>query len=111
MINSGFPGYVAPSKNQWDNDYPSGGNYWSNYRQKYPNAQELADTGLADTPYVISDDNQDRYPLLNPVDIAQISIPEITPCTALAIIGLIGILVAAVTFMKRRNNSAWVAST
>jgi predicted outer membrane repeat protein len=51
----------------WDNDYPSGGNYWDDYEERYPDAQEIGDSGIWDTPYTIEDgDNQDRYPLIDP---------------------------------------------
>lgn len=52
--------------NFWDDGYPSGGNYWSDYEDEYPNAEELDDSGIWDTPYVIDEDNQDNYPLMEP---------------------------------------------
>jgi len=54
------------STNQWDDGYPSGGNYWSDYEDRYPNAEELDNSGIWDTPYVIDENNQDKYPLVNP---------------------------------------------
>jgi parallel beta-helix repeat protein len=54
------------SPNVWDDGYPSGGNYWSDYVERYPNAKELGGSGLWDTPYIIDEDNQDRYPLMYP---------------------------------------------
>jgi parallel beta-helix repeat protein len=60
------------SNNMWDNGYPSGGNYWNDYHHRYPDAQELDSSGIWDTPYVIDENNQDNYPLMNlwtpPVD-------------------------------------------
>ena len=53
------------TSNAWDNNYPSGGNYWSDYVDKYPDALEIDDSGLWDTPYVINSENQDNYPLMN----------------------------------------------
>jgi hypothetical protein len=45
----------------WDNGYV--GNYWSDYQSKYPNATGVGALGIGDTPYVIDDNNKDRYPL------------------------------------------------
>ena len=54
------------STNVWDNGYPSGGNYWSDYGEMYPNAGELEGSGIWNMPYVIDDYNQDNYPLIDP---------------------------------------------
>jgi parallel beta-helix repeat protein len=50
----------------WDDGFPSGGNYWSHYTTRYPYAQEIDDSGIWDTPYVIDEHNQDNYPLMEP---------------------------------------------
>ncbi|MFB3889698.1 MAG: nitrous oxide reductase family maturation protein NosD [Candidatus Bathyarchaeia archaeon] len=58
------------STNIWDNGYPSGGNFWSDYAgvdEKsglYQN--ETGSDGIADTPYAIDADNTDNYPLMQP---------------------------------------------
>jgi len=58
------------SNNTWDNGYPSGGNYWSNYTDadlySGPYQNETGSDGIGDTPYVIDAENQDNYPLMNP---------------------------------------------
>ena len=51
------------SKNVWDNGYPSGGNYWSDYEERHPDAEELDGSGIWNTPYVIDEYNQDNYPI------------------------------------------------
>jgi parallel beta-helix repeat protein len=54
------------STNVWDDYYPSGGNYWSDYEERYPGAIELDGSGLWNTPYYIDENNQDNYPLMEP---------------------------------------------
>jgi len=55
--------YASPEVyvNIWDNGYPSGGNYWSDYTGTDSNGD-----GIGDTPYVINTYNIDRYPLMKP---------------------------------------------
>jgi parallel beta-helix repeat protein len=54
--------------NIWDNGYPSGGNYWSDYtgvdlyHGQYQNI--TGSDGIGDTPYSISGGAQDRYPFM-----------------------------------------------
>ena len=56
--------------NIWDNGYPSGGNYWSDYNGtdlfsgSYQNI--TGSDGIGDAPYVIDENNVDRYPLMKP---------------------------------------------
>jgi parallel beta-helix repeat protein len=47
--------------NLWDEGYPSGGNYWSDY-----NGVDSNRDGIGDAPYIIDEKNQDSYPLMNP---------------------------------------------
>jgi len=44
----------------WDDGYPSGGNYWSDYA-----GVDADGDGIGDTPYVIDENNTDRYPLIS----------------------------------------------
>jgi parallel beta-helix repeat protein len=46
------------STNAWDNGYPNGGNYWSNYTGVDANHD-----GIGDVAYVVDSDNVDDYPL------------------------------------------------
>jgi parallel beta-helix repeat protein len=54
--------------NIWDDGYASAGNYWSDYvgfdlyYGIYQN--ETGSDGIGDTPYVIDENNADRYPLM-----------------------------------------------
>jgi PKD repeat protein len=54
----------------WDNGYPSGGNYWSDYQTKYPNATEIDSSGIWNTPYVINENNTDYYPFMQSLPIS-----------------------------------------
>jgi parallel beta-helix repeat protein len=81
---------VPPSISIWDDGYPSGGNYWSDYEEKYPNATELDGSGIWDTPYVIDDNNQDNYPI----------VPEFPTWTSMLLILII--LTVAIAITKRR---------
>jgi len=60
------PWVPCSTNNTWDDGYPSGGNYWSDYRERYPAATEIDDSGIWNTPYVLDEDNQDNYPLMEP---------------------------------------------
>jgi len=64
------------SQNVWDSGYPSGGNYWDDYKgiDLYggPFQDETGCDGIGDKPYVIDENNQDNYPLMEPY-------PDTTP--------------------------------
>lgn len=45
----------------WDNGYPSGGNYWSNYR-----GQDADHDGVGDTPHGLIGEARDNFPLVIP---------------------------------------------
>jgi parallel beta-helix repeat protein len=59
--------------NQWDDFYPSGGNYWSDYNGvdffQGPNQNIPGSDGIGDTPYEIDSDSQDNYPFMKPFGI------------------------------------------
>ena len=60
----------GPLNNVWNEGYPSGGNYWSDYNgtdlYSGPYQNETGNDGIGDTQYIIDSNNQDRYPLMNP---------------------------------------------
>ena len=41
------------------------GNYWDDYKEKYPDAEEIDECGIWDIPYSI-DGDEDNYPLMKP---------------------------------------------
>jgi parallel beta-helix repeat protein len=61
-------GYFSP--NFWDDGYPVGGNYWSDYNgtdvKSGPYQNETGSDWIGDFPYVIDENNIDRYPLMSP---------------------------------------------
>jgi parallel beta-helix repeat protein len=68
FINNLGQVYSYISVNAWDDGYPSGGNFWSDYngtdRYSGPFQNETGSDGIGDTPYVISANNTDGYPLI-----------------------------------------------
>ena len=68
--------FIINTANFWDNG--SVGNYWSNYTVKYPNASEVGNSGIGDTPYIIDQNNIDHYPLMHPYDIEKDEIVKST---------------------------------
>jgi nitrous oxidase accessory protein NosD len=60
----------SPSQNLWDNGYPSGGNFWSDFTgvDNCSGPQQNicpSPDGIGDTPYVFNF-NTDHYPLMRP---------------------------------------------
>jgi nitrous oxidase accessory protein NosD len=66
----------------WDEGYPLGGNYWSDYSTVYPNATEIGNSGIMNLPYTICANNTDKYPLMTLFDASNAVTPaEKTPPT------------------------------
>jgi parallel beta-helix repeat protein len=78
FINNTNQVYSSNSANVWDDGYPSGGNYWSDYNgtDSYSGAYQnvTGSDGIGDTPYVIDANNTDNYPLMNPYSTLSITI-------------------------------------
>jgi len=70
------------SNNTWDNGYPSGGNFWSDYTgvdlYNGPNQNLPGSDRIGDIPYVIDLNNRDRYPLIPPNPIRDNTPPNTT---------------------------------
>ncbi len=64
LVNNTNQVTSVDSINKWDCGYLSGGNYWSDYEDRYPNATEIDGSGIWNTPYVIDENNQDNYPII-----------------------------------------------
>jgi parallel beta-helix repeat protein len=63
---------TSNSKSSWDDGYPSGGNYWSDYKgsdlYSGPYQNETGYDWIGDFPYIIDRNNTDRYPLMHPFE-------------------------------------------
>jgi parallel beta-helix repeat protein len=88
----------ATFANTWDNG--TEGNHWSNY-----NGTDSDGDGIGDTPYIIDENNQDNYPLMNPYEISEDSNgkPSITDLVLVVIAVVVLALVVVVAFYRRKN--------
>jgi parallel beta-helix repeat protein len=84
------PLYGIVSANIWNNGYPSGGNYWSDYTGTDANHD-----GIGDTAYVIDANNTDHYPLM-----VLYVIPEF-PSFLILPIFFIATLLAVIVYRRR----------
>jgi parallel beta-helix repeat protein len=70
----------------WDNDYPSGGNYWSNYTgvdfRSGISQNDTGSDGIGDAKHVINQNNTDRYPLMAPYSTFDVGTWNGTPYNA-----------------------------
>jgi parallel beta-helix repeat protein len=72
LINNSQNAIDESLNNSWDNGYPSGGNYWSDYtgvdNYSGPKQDIPGSDGIGDTPYNIPGGvgAKDHYPLMNP---------------------------------------------
>jgi parallel beta-helix repeat protein len=61
--------YDDMDTNQWDDGYPSGGNYWSDYagndQLSGPSQTVVGGDGIGDSPYIVDFNSWDRYPLMS----------------------------------------------
>jgi parallel beta-helix repeat protein len=68
FIENNNQAFDDQSDNYWDNGYPSGGNYWSDYKgndsYKGPNQDVQGKDGIGDTNYSIDKNSIDNYPLM-----------------------------------------------
>ena len=75
FINNTIQAAGIGGTNVWDDGYPSGGNFWSDYNgtdlYSGPYQNETGSDGIGDTPYVIYENNQDNYPLLQPWNLVE----------------------------------------
>jgi parallel beta-helix repeat protein len=87
------------SNSSLDDGYPFGGNYWSDYGSRYPDATEIDSSGLWNTPYELYGNNVDHYPLVNPI-------PEYYTLPALSLF-MITALLAVIVYRKKEAKISW----
>jgi len=74
-------------------------NYWSDYLTKYPNAKEIGNSGIWDTPYNYGGslgDFTDNHPLIEPVSV----IPEFPSCVILPLFMVATLLIFVIVRRK-----------
>jgi parallel beta-helix repeat protein len=84
FINNTIQAYVTPNyNNTWDNGYPSGGNYWSDYTgtdlYSGPDQNMPGSDFRGDTPYAVNQNNTDHYPLTIPYETQPPTIVILSP--------------------------------
>jgi nitrous oxidase accessory protein NosD len=70
FVNNTIQAFDQTGQNTWDNGYPSGGNFWSDYPGVDNCSGPLQNIcpspdGIGDTPYMFNF-NEDHYPLMTP---------------------------------------------
>jgi hypothetical protein len=85
-------------------------NYWSDYLTRYPNATEIGNTGIGNTPYVFSTAQngsqtiyyQDNHPLMQPVKTSQATIPEF-PSLIVVLPIIVAVSVGLLVYFKKHK--------
>ena len=109
---------LSSSYNNWDNEYPvalytffpTGGNYWNDYKTRYPNATQIDSSSIWNTPYVIDANNTDHYPLMSPVKASKE--PPLTwfvPVLIIIVVAAGSTLLAVILYGKKRTSLARAA--
>ena len=82
------------------------GNYWSDYSERYPDAKEIGNSGVWDTPYEYWEDTVDNHPSTKPIAVSSNDNPEATdeqnptaPTAEPFPIALFGVAVGAVAII------------
>ena len=107
------------SVNVWDDGYPSGGNYWSDYTgvdvKSGANQDQPSSDGIGDTACVIDENNQDNYPLMSPWGLDEVPEEEIPLWMqwwfwTIVVAGIVA-LAGTIYFSKKRKPTTQTTST
>jgi parallel beta-helix repeat protein len=96
-IGQPFPGIPLPSENIWDNDYPAGGNYWSD--------------NIGSETYVIDENNVDHYPQAQQITFSALAptptptVPEFSSWTILLLLSIILTTSGLLVYDKKHKRS------
>jgi len=98
--------FFGGSPNNWDNGYPSGGNFWSDHNPpdiySGPNQDVPGSDGIGDIPYIINGNNVDRYPLIYPY--GYVASPDVNGDE---IVNILDVIVCALAFGVRPGAANW----
>ena len=82
FVDNTVQAYSESSTNVWDDGYPSGGNYWSDYDgvdlYSGPDQDQPGSDRIGDTEYIIDPMNQDRYPLMYLWGVRDVAVANVT---------------------------------
>ncbi len=100
FINNTNQVYIEPNDaNDWDDGYSSGGNYWSNFKERYPGVEdvnngpyqnETGSDGFWDEHYEIDINNIDHYPV----------VPEFPPMLIMPLF-MVTTLLTAIVYVRK----------
>jgi parallel beta-helix repeat protein len=78
FINN-FENAFDSTNNTWDDGYPSGGNYWSDFDEPSEGAWDNNSDGIVDSSYsILGDGNVDNYPSTTPYSDIDFFRPDVT---------------------------------
>jgi len=102
--------FYGKNSNSWDNGYPSGGNYWSNYIGADSKSgfwqNQTGNDGIGDTSYTIDSNNVDNYPLMKSsgTGFSEASLVPIEFYTV-AIVAIISVLVVGAAYLAKERRA------
>jgi parallel beta-helix repeat protein len=94
--------FTVAGTNSWDDNYPSGGNYWNDHNLTDKNKDKIGDT-----PYALDEDNVDRCPLIYPYEFY---LPGYAPEPDInndGIVNIVDIATAAKAFWSVPGDARW----